>query len=167
MSKHENLTTRPLSLQVSVHLISPVTKGMVRRGIIQSGTVNAPWSYMTGERATDIAKKLLDDCKCNSSALATNPIGTMSCMRSVDASTISKKQWNSYSGILGFPSAPTVDGVFLPEHPLDMLQTANFSDIDILIGSNLNEGESSVCSRPSDVRSFLIRFNIPILSGLS
>lgn len=129
-----------MGLQVSVHLISPVTRGLVKRGIIQSGTVNAPWSYMTGERAIDIAKKLLDDCKCNSSALADNPIGTMSCLRSIDASVISKKQWNSYSGILGFPSAPTVDGLFLPEHPLDMLAKANFSDIDILIGSNLNEG---------------------------
>jgi len=113
---------------------------MVRRGIIQSGTVNAPWSYMSGERAVDIAKKLLDDCNCNSTSLDSNPLGTMSCMRSVDASTISKKQWNSYSGILGFPSAPTVDGILLPEHPLDMLAKANFSDIDILIGSNLNEG---------------------------
>jgi len=126
--------------QVSVHLISPETRGMVKRGIIQSGTVNAPWSYMTGERAVDIAKKLLDDCNCNSTSLESNPIGTMSCMRSVDASTISKKQWNSYSGILGFPSAPTVDGILLPEHPLEMLAKANFSDIDILIGSNLNEG---------------------------
>lgn len=123
-----------------MHLISPETRGMVKRGIIQSGTVNAPWSYMTGERAVDIAKKLLDDCNCNSTSLDSNPIGTMSCMRSVDASTISKKQWNSYSGILGFPSAPTVDGILLPEHPLDMLAKANFSDIDILIGSNLNEG---------------------------
>ncbi|XP_015377209.1 PREDICTED: acetylcholinesterase-like [Diuraphis noxia] len=126
--------------KVSVHLISPETRGMVKRGIIQSGTVNAPWSYMTGERAVDIAKKLLDDCNCNSTSLESNPIGTMSCMRSVDASTISKKQWNSYSGILGFPSAPTVDGILLPEDPLDMLAKANFSDIDILIGSNLNEG---------------------------
>lgn len=110
---------------------------------------------MSGERAIDIAKKLLDDCKCNSSSLANNPIGTMSCMRSVDASTISKKQWNSYSGILGFPSAPTVDGVFLPEHPLDMLAKANFSDIDILIGSNLNEGESPVyLSRANIIEKF-------------
>lgn len=125
---------------MSVHLISPETRGLVRRGIIQSGTVNAPWSYMTGERAIEVAKKLMDDCKCNSSMLESNPIGAMSCMRSIDASTISKKQWNSYSGILGFPSAPTVDGILLPEHPLAMLQKANFSDIDILIGSNLNEG---------------------------
>lgn len=135
--------TRCLVLQVSVHLISPETRGLVRRGIIQSGTVNAPWSYMTGERAIEVAKKLMDDCKCNSSMLESNPIGAMSCMRSVDASTISKKQWNSYSGILGFPSAPTVDGVLLPEHPMAMLQKANFSDIDILIGSNLNEGNAN------------------------
>ena len=39
---------------------------------------------------------------------------TMRCMRSLPAKNISVSQWNSYWGILGFPSSPTVDGEFLP-----------------------------------------------------
>lgn len=54
---------------VSLHLLSPATRGLVRRGILQSGTLNAPWSHMTGERATRIGKALIDDCNCNSSLL--------------------------------------------------------------------------------------------------
>lgn len=65
----------------------------------------------------------------------------MSCMRAVDAKTISVQQWNSYFGILGFPSAPTIDGVFLPKHPLDLLREGDFQDTEILIGSNQDEGE--------------------------
>ncbi|KAF3422066.1 hypothetical protein E2986_13403 [Frieseomelitta varia] len=124
---------------VSLHLISPVTRGLVRRGILQSGTLNAPWSYMTGEKANEVARILVDDCGCNSTMLQENPARVMACMRSVDAKTISVQQWNSYWGILGFPSAPTIDGIFLPKHPLDLLREADFKDTEILIGNNENE----------------------------
>ncbi|XP_044742596.1 acetylcholinesterase [Chrysoperla carnea] len=125
---------------VSLHLISPETKGLARRGILQSGTLNAPWSYMTGERADEVAAILVDDCGCNSSLLAENPEKVMDCMRAVDAKTITVQQWNSYDGILGFPSGPTVDGKFLPKHPLDLIEEGNFDDIEIMIGSNQDEG---------------------------
>ena len=127
---------------VSLHLISPVTRGLVRRGILQSGTLNAPWSYMTGEKANEVARILVDDCGCNSTMLQENPARVMACMRSVDAKTISVQQWNSYWGILGFPSAPTIDGIFLPKDPLDLLREADFKDTEILIGNNKNEGKS-------------------------
>lgn len=65
----------------------------------------------------------------------------MACMRSVDAKTISVQQWNSYSGILGFPSAPTIDGEFMPSDPMTMLREADLSEVDILVGSNKDEGE--------------------------
>lgn len=61
-------------------------------------------------------------------------------MRNVDAKTISVQQWNSYSGILGFPSAPTVDGEFMTADPMTMLEEADLSGIDILVGSNKDEG---------------------------
>lgn len=65
----------------------------------------------------------------------------MSCMRNVDAKTISVLQWNSYSGILGFPSAPTIDGEFMPSDPMTMLEEADLTGIDILVGSNKDEGK--------------------------
>lgn len=61
-------------------------------------------------------------------------------MRSVDAKTISVQQWNSYSGILGFPSAPTVDGEFMPADPATLLEETDLTGIDILVGSNKDEG---------------------------
>lgn len=68
-------------------------------------------------------------------------------MRSVDAKTISVQQWNSYSGILGFPSAPTIDGEFMPSDPMSMLASANLDGIDILLGSNRDEGEFVILLR--------------------
>lgn len=70
-----------------------------------------------------------------------SPRAVLNCMRSVDAKTISVQQWNSYSGILGFPSAPTIDGEFMPDEPMAMLASANLEGIDILVGSNRDEGE--------------------------
>ncbi|XP_052122869.1 acetylcholinesterase [Frankliniella occidentalis] len=126
---------------VSLHLLSPITRGLARRGILQSGTLNAPWSFMTGEKAGEVARKLIDDVGCNATKLPDAPLKVMSCMRQVDAKILSTQQWNSYWGILGFPSAPTIDGVFLPKHPLDLLREAEFDqDTEIMIGSNQDEG---------------------------
>ncbi|XP_011498519.1 PREDICTED: acetylcholinesterase [Ceratosolen solmsi marchali] len=125
---------------VSLHLMSPVTRGLVRRGILQSGTLNAPWSYMSAEKANEVAQILVQDCNCNSSMLEENATRVMECMKSVDAKTISVQQWNSYSGILGFPSAPTIDGVFLPKDPLELLRDSDFDKTEIVIGNNENEG---------------------------
>lgn len=77
----------------------------------------------------------------------TNPDSVMACMRNVDAKTISVQQWNSYSGILGFPSAPTIDGDFMPADPMTMLAEADLTEVDILLGSNKDEGEyiSDIC----------------------
>lgn len=124
----------------SLHLISPVTRNLVRRGILQSGTLNAPWSYMTGEKANEVARILVTDCGCNATELDENPARVMACMRSVDARTISVQQWNSYRGILGFPSAPTIDGIFLPKDPMDLLREGDFRETELLIGNNKNEG---------------------------
>jgi acetylcholinesterase len=54
---------------VSLHLLSPVTKGLVKRGILQSGTLNAPWSHISGKQALKIGEALVDDCNCNSTML--------------------------------------------------------------------------------------------------
>lgn len=55
---------------VTLHLISPVSRDLIDRGIIQSGTINAPWSIHTAEKAREIAEKLVKDCNC------TNPDGS-------------------------------------------------------------------------------------------
>ncbi|XP_073816147.1 acetylcholine esterase isoform X1 [Musca autumnalis] len=128
------------SSSVNAQLMSPVTRGLVKRGMMQSGTMNAPWSHMTSEKAVEIGKALVNDCNCNASLLPENPQAVMACMRTVDAKTISVQQWNSYSGILSFPSAPTIDGAFLPADPMTLLKSADLTGYDILVGNVKDEG---------------------------
>ncbi|XP_076040258.1 acetylcholinesterase-like [Oratosquilla oratoria] len=125
---------------VSLHLLSPVSRHLFDRAILQSGVVNCPWSVMTAERAYEIGLTLVDDCGCNSTRLSEAPEEVMDCMRDVDAANISIQQWNSYTGILQFPSAPTIEGVFLPDDPIEMLKRGDFKKTEILIGSNQDEG---------------------------
>lgn len=54
---------------VNLHLLSPVTKELTHRGIIQSGTLNAPWGHISAERAIEVGIALIDDCNCNSTML--------------------------------------------------------------------------------------------------
>jgi acetylcholinesterase len=123
-----------------------VSKGLVRRGILQSGTINAPWSWMTAEKAAQIGRVLGDDCGCNASQrldLEGGQADVLNCLRNVDPKTISVQQWNMYSGILGFPSTITVDGEFITEEPMELLKKGALEDTEIMIGSNRDEGEYS------------------------
>jgi len=123
---------------VSVHLLSPISNHLAKRVIMQSGSVNAPWSYMTAETAKRIGLALVNDVGCGGNVSAID--ATIECMRGIEARNLSLNQWNSYWGILGFPSAPTIDGVFLPKSPIEMLQEGGFPKSEILVGTNKDEG---------------------------
>ncbi|XP_071515946.1 acetylcholinesterase-like isoform X2 [Panulirus ornatus] len=125
---------------IAVHLMSPVSSHLFDRAILQSGVVNSPWSIMSAERAYDIGLQLIDDVGCNASMINEEPEKMMECMRQVNAAALSLKQWNSYAGILQFPSTPIVDGAFLPDDPLEMIRRGEVKKTEILIGSNLDEG---------------------------
>ena len=67
----------------------------------------------------------------------------VACLRDRPAKKLSELQWNGYKSILAFPSAPTIDGTFLPRHPVEMLKDGDFKKTELLIGSNKNEGKES------------------------
>jgi len=69
---------------VSVHLLSPISGHLARRAIMQSGSVNAPWGYMTAETSKQIAMALVNDVGCNSSMVGIDTPSVMECMRAVE-----------------------------------------------------------------------------------
>lgn len=91
-----------------------------------------------------MGRTLADDVNCNGTMWLKREGGVaevLDCLRNTDAKTLSVQQWNSYSGILGFPSAPTIDGEFLKAHPLELLRRGEFDETEIMIGSNRDEGK--------------------------
>ena len=121
---------------VSTHLISPISRHIPRRAVLQSGVINAPWSNLAPEKSKQISQKLIADCHCERETQRE----TMRCMRHLPAKNISVIQWDSAFGILGFPSAPTVDGEFLPRDPWEMLMDGDFSHVELMMGTNQDEG---------------------------
>uniref|UniRef100_T1J8Q3 Carboxylic ester hydrolase n=1 Tax=Strigamia maritima TaxID=126957 RepID=T1J8Q3_STRMM len=123
---------------VTVHLLSPATRHLVTRGIMQSGTVNAPWSFMTAETALTRSLALANLLGCNTMDKERSTV--LACLLDMPATTLSNGQWSLYASILTFPFCPTVDGYFLTKSPQELLRDGDFKRENILLGSNLNEG---------------------------
>ena len=127
------------SVSVSLHLLSPLSRGKFQRAVLQSGTANMPWATLTQEeakrRSTELAVEYLHCPR-------TDDAGELAeCIRrpQITALNISEVQWVS-RGVLQFPFLPVVDGVFLTEPPMVTLRRQTFKKCPILIGSNRNEG---------------------------
>jgi len=98
---------------ITAHLLSPVSKHLVKRVILQSGSVNAPWSHMSADKSKALAQTLAENVGCiekgnSSAALDVNLPIVMQCLRNQDVRNFSIAQNKLYSIPLRFPFAPIV-----------------------------------------------------------
>ena len=101
---------------VSSHLLSPASRRLVKRFILQSGTLLSPWSHMTDDKAKDSALTLARNLGCNnttdkgkSNSMVDNEFhSVIQCMKNVDARNLSLNQSNMYSIVVKYPFVPTV-----------------------------------------------------------
>ncbi|XP_067658961.1 cocaine esterase-like [Haliotis asinina] len=119
---------------VSLHTLSPRSKGLFKRAIMQSGAATAYW-------ANDKAyREKLDSVSSavNCSGKATDKL-TVACLRSQPASVLLKVTDRMDAG-------PVVDGYFMPDDPGTLIKNATylsdlgFYDVDTMLGVNNNEG---------------------------
>lgn len=119
------------------HLISPMSKHLSRRFILQSGCATAPWNFQAPEEAKNGALRLADIVGCK------NDESIIDCLRQVPGKDLSIAESKLYKiGRVAMPFVPTVDGVFLPQSPFDLVENGNFSDIEVLIGTTKEEGKT-------------------------
>lgn len=119
---------------VSAHVLSPFSRHLFKHAIMESGSVNAPWSIIPPTVAHQFAAQMVSAVGCNQS-LGTSAV--MDCMRKVDARNFTlTQQMNQYTMFW----VPTVDGEFFPSSPEQLLNEGNFTDKKILIGNNKDEG---------------------------
>lgn len=122
------------SVSVSLHLLSPLSQNKFQRAILQSGTAIMPWAIITPEKARRRSHEVASIVGCERNS--TEEI--VECMLRVDMQTLLEKQWQT-RGILQFPFVPTIDGVFLTDHPDKLMAKGQFKKCPILAGSNKNE----------------------------
>ena len=122
---------------VSLHLISPLSKGFFHGAIMQSGASSAPFycGKVSSKRQLELFAKLIN-CTLGPTLVE--------CLRGKTAEDILTAQRGlMYPNYVGPQEivAPIVDGNFLPDLPEILFKTGQFHpDVDVIIGFNSNEG---------------------------
>jgi len=138
------------SISTSIHLVSPASRGIARRYIMQSLVCIGPGSFVGTQAdryalSAELAASVCPDAADGGS-------DTLACLRSASASTI--MAWapstppapGSFAsltgGVLGAPFSPIVEGPggVLPDAPLNLLQSGNYdTGAEIVAGTTKNE----------------------------
>lgn len=105
-------------------LASPAAEGLFHRAIMESGgcLVNSL------DETLEFGKATLARSDCND-----DPRGEMACLREADADEL------NYMVSMWKGTAPTVDGVFLREQPIEAIRRGHAAKVPLLIGSNRDE----------------------------
>ena len=126
-------------ISVSLHLISPLSKGLFQGAIIQSGFATSPILRGNGA-STHTLKELKKVAKCGPDMELTR------CLRSKSPAEIIDTQ-TRFSSL--FPTeisaeitTPVPDGEFLPEFPQKLFKERRFPDksVNVMIGLTSHEG---------------------------
>ena len=127
------------SLSVAMHIISPMSRGLFQRGILQSGTAIGPsWGTVTPEKAVRFANTLSEKLGC---AQADNVVTCLQDKNMEDIVGISynisreRMIWVPVSD-KDFSSEP-----FLPGDAEELMKSGQFnSEVEVIIGTNEAEG---------------------------
>lgn len=137
---------------VSLHLISPLTKGLFQRVIIQSGTASSPLfcGKVTQRKQLELFAKAIN---CTS----TLGLSLVECARGKPVKEIIEGQEGvshaNYHGPLDI-LGPVVDSHFLPDLPENLFKTEKFhSDVDVITGFTDNEGAMMAMFLPQQVQN--------------
>lgn len=128
---------------VSYHLVSPMSRGLFHKAIIQSGSSTASWARQIKPQriATDLAKALGHDTE--------DPYQIYKILMKEDLSKLVAATLPEVKGQLKFMHLPYVpctesriEGVepFITDTPYNILSSGNYNKVPVIIGSNNNEG---------------------------
>ncbi|RUS90646.1 hypothetical protein EGW08_001643 [Elysia chlorotica] len=128
------------AISIGFHLLSPLSKGLFKNAILQSGSPTAYWAVMKTKKAVDRVAKLAANVSCPVS------LGDqlLSCLEGVDPEVLTDQQWILGDKWFDVPIGPIVDGHFLPSHPECLLKVGDVQPTNIIIGLNLHEGSIPV-----------------------
>ena len=122
---------------MSLHLVSPLSKGLFHRAIMQSGASASPLccGKVTNTKQLEMFAKRIN-CSLG--------LDLVDCVRGKTVEEITKAKSGitisksiSSQNIIG----PTVDGEFPPDVPENLFKTGQFhADVDVIAGVTSNEG---------------------------
>jgi para-nitrobenzyl esterase len=121
---------------VGLHLVSPASRGLFHRAVIQSGYVTARWPTSgEAERQGDALATALG---------CTNRATIATCLRAATQNQVLQALPVAQLQITEDPSrafwSPVVDGFEIPDQPRELYRRGLFSRVPLIIGTNGDEG---------------------------
>ncbi|XP_063590806.1 cholinesterase 2-like [Penaeus indicus] len=121
---------------VHYHILSPKSKGLFSRAIMQSGSALAPWAHH--EQHRHMAEEVSKAVGC-SKAFGRKDI--LDCLQKVDGRRLAARfqdfmEWF----ILPTVALPLVDGDFIPDHPARLMRDGDFNQVELMAGITKDEG---------------------------
>ncbi|XP_066972844.1 LOW QUALITY PROTEIN: cocaine esterase-like [Macrobrachium rosenbergii] len=129
------------SASVHYHILTPHSKGLFQRAIMQSGNALSTWAVRDdhAQRALAIAKSFKcpgsDDSSPDSDQL-------LQCFMEKSPHELVMGSLLDTMLFLPFYMAPRVDGEYLPAHPAQMVREGTYNTADIMAGVCQHEGAS-------------------------
>lgn len=129
------------SFSVSNLVLSPLTKGLFKQAIMQSGSVFENFAAVPYTQS--MLKPTMDMSAAFAQSLGAEdtPEG-LAKLRQMDALDLWKAGFFSSDVTVSCPFAfwATLDGTVIPENPVDALMTGRYNPCNVLMGFNQNEG---------------------------
>ena len=135
------------SVSVSLHLLSPLSHAKFHRAVMQSGSANMPWATLTQTEAKRRSLELAAILGCQKTD---DMAAVADCLRRFTPQRLAEEQFVA-RGPLQFPFLPVVDGSFLPDDPVSLLDRGAFKRCPLLTGLNVNEGSYFIIYELSDL----------------
>ncbi|MDQ0675208.1 para-nitrobenzyl esterase [Pseudarthrobacter siccitolerans] len=123
----------------------PAFRGLFQRAIMQSGTAER---YRHPEDSARITLELLSLCGLDSGHA--RDLLTLPVERLLEAQEKLVQRFGARTYAVPLPFQPTVGTPSLPVPPLESVKAGLNSEVDLLIGTNLNEGSFAVEMRPKN-----------------
>lgn len=122
---------------VSTLLAMPEAKDLFHRAIAQSGGCNS--AGFRASEGKDISERVFSELGMQK--------GDIEALRKISAYELvnaESKVWEEKLKEKHWPltTPPYIDGEYIPEHPLDLIRKGAAAEVDLLVGTNLNESTS-------------------------
>ncbi|XP_042894416.1 juvenile hormone esterase-like isoform X2 [Penaeus japonicus] len=120
---------------VHFHLLSPKSKGLFSRAIMQSGSALAPWAHR--EQLKSVAEEVSKSVGCP--GLGSQEM--LACLQKTDGRKVAASfQYFMKWFILPMTTTPRIDGDFLPDHPARLMRDGKFNHVNVMAGITRDEG---------------------------
>lgn len=118
---------------VGLHILSPLSKGLFHKAIMESGVEFSPFAFSSVQKAVNKTKRAAQKLGC----VTEKHKEMMECLRAQKTREILKHyEWQNVG--------PVIDYFFMHDTPKNLRRSGNFSSVPLISGFNSHEGMHNV-----------------------